>query len=143
MVACEPPFIIAQVAEENVESLTEMFFQTANAYLTMAQKEGNAVVTQHIETALRAALEAKQATLRPEIQLLNRLLGAETQEQRQRILFNPDAVDTLVMNDRYFFGLLNRMQTDVGRMPDGPQKAALVERLESIKTAADAAVAGA
>lgn len=26
-----------------------------------------------------------QATLRPEIQLLNRLLGAETQEQRQRV----------------------------------------------------------
>lgn len=37
MVACEPPFIIAQVAEENVESLTEMFFQTANAYLTMVR----------------------------------------------------------------------------------------------------------
>lgn len=116
-----------------------------------------------------------QATLRPEIQLLNRLLGADTQEQRQRvrrhagwggcgtrpvlsrvhrsraalfppwlqILFNPDAVDTLQMNDRYFFGLLERMRSDVGRMPDSPQKAALVERLSSIRQAADAAVAGA
>lgn len=43
---------------------------------------------------------------------------------------------------RYFFGLLQRMQNDVGRMPDNPQKAALVERLESIRQAADAAVAG-
>lgn len=100
-----------------------------------------------------------------------------------QILFNPDAVDTLLMNDRwagslpgkcicalsspadqrpsprkpepvatsgslhlrcrYFFGLLDRMQTDVGRMPDNPQKAALQERLASIKQAADAAVASA
>lgn len=50
-----------------------------------AQKEGNTTVTQHIESALKAALEAKQATLRVEIQLLNRLLGAETQEARQRV----------------------------------------------------------
>lgn len=55
------------------------------SYLSMAQKEGNQEVTGHIETALKAAMEAKQATLRPEIQLLNRLLGAEDAAARQRV----------------------------------------------------------
>lgn len=40
---------------------------------------------------------------------------------------------------RYFFGLLERMQGDVGRQPDTPQKAALVQRLAAIKKVADAA----
>lgn len=39
--------------------------QTDSSCLPQAKKEGNAEVTQHIETALRAALEAKQARLWP------------------------------------------------------------------------------
>ena len=50
-----------------------------------AKKEGNSEVVTRLEAALRAAFEAKQATLRPEIQLLNRLLAAEGGEQRQQV----------------------------------------------------------
>lgn len=49
-----------------------------------AKKEGNEEVVARLEGAIRAAFEAKQATLRPEIQLLNRLLAAEGTEQQQQ-----------------------------------------------------------
>lgn len=42
---------------------------------------------------------------------------------------------------RYFFGMLERMQADVGTQPDSPQKAALVQRLASIHQDATAAEA--
>jgi hypothetical protein len=42
-----------------------------------AQKEGSTEVYDQMKAALTAALEVKQATLRPEIQLLNRLLAVE------------------------------------------------------------------
>jgi hypothetical protein len=50
-----------------------------------AKKEGNQEVVARLEGAIRAAFEAKQATLRPEIQLLNRLLAAEGVEQQQEV----------------------------------------------------------
>ena len=96
-----------------------------------------------LEAALRAAFEAKQATLRPEIQLLNRLLATEGAEQRAAVLGAAGAGDQLVMNDRYFFGLLERMLADVRRQPEGEQRTALVDKLESIQNDATAAAAAA
>ena len=108
-----------------------------------AKKEGNAEVVGRLEAALRAAFEAKQATLRPEIQLLNRLLATEGAEQRAAVLGAAGAGDQLVMNDRYFFGLLERMLADVRRQPEGEQRTALVDKLESIQSDATAAAAAA
>ena len=45
--------------------------------MIQAEKEGNTEVYNQLKAALTAAMEAKQATLRPEIQLLNKLLAAE------------------------------------------------------------------
>jgi hypothetical protein len=52
-----------------------------------AKKEKNDDVVSRLELVLKAAFEAKQATLRPEIQLLNRLLSQEvdTEQQRQQV----------------------------------------------------------
>ncbi|EFN59086.1 hypothetical protein CHLNCDRAFT_49925 [Chlorella variabilis] len=132
-----------EVAQQYTDSLDEQFFWQANTFLSMAKKEGNAEVVARLEAALKAAFEAKQATLRPEIQLLNRLLAAETAEQRQQVLGAPEAAATLAMNDRYFFQLLGRMAQDVGRQPEGDQRATLLAKLEGIQADAQQRAAGA
>ncbi|KAL4430850.1 hypothetical protein ABPG75_006106 [Micractinium tetrahymenae] len=129
----------AAVAAEHVASLNEEFFWTVDTYIKMAKKEGEAEVVARLEAAMRAAFEAKQATLRPEIRLLNRLLSAEGPEQRAQILAAPEAGQQLLMSDRYFFSLLGRMLGDVARQPEGEQRAQLLARLEAVK--ADAAAA--
>ncbi len=40
-----------------------------------------------LETVLKACMSAKQATLRPEIQLLNTLLACNTENQRRQVWF--------------------------------------------------------
>jgi hypothetical protein len=50
-----------------------------------ARKEKNADIFEKLETTLKAAMEAKQETLRPEIQLLNALLAAPGKAERLRV----------------------------------------------------------
>ncbi|KAG2425595.1 hypothetical protein HXX76_013638 [Chlamydomonas incerta] len=128
------------VARQHVEALTEDFFMTASTYLTIARKEGNVEVAGRLERALSAAWTVKQATLRPELQLLNGLVRAESDAARRQMYVNggSDLVDTLCMNDRWFFSMLERMTNDVERQPPNPGKAQLLTRLRSIKKEADA-----
>lgn len=129
----ESPPRAAAVAAEYVDSLTEEFFQASSAYMALAGREGSAEVVDQIKAALEAAFEAKNATLRPEIQLLNRLLRAEDALGRKRALNGAEAGAQLTMNERYFFGLLDRMEGDVRRSPEGPQRGALLEKLGDIR----------
>lgn len=121
------------VAESLVDSLTEEFFHMGSAYLKLSEQEGDADVTSKLQAALQAAMKAKQATLRPEIQLLNSLLGAESDVRRKQILNSKEALERLLMNERYFFTLLERMTSDVAMQPDGPPKMALQDQLKAIK----------
>ena len=50
-----------------------------------ARKEGNAEVVGRLESVLKIAMEEKQKTLRPEIQLLNSLIAAKSSLQRQEV----------------------------------------------------------
>ncbi len=50
-----------------------------------ARKEGEEDVVGKLEKVLSVAMEEKQKTLRPEIQLLNRLLGAKTGAERTAV----------------------------------------------------------
>lgn len=124
---------VKEIAIEYVESLNEEFFHIGSAYLQMAKKEGDEAVAGRLEAALKAAMEVKNSTLRPEIQLLNKLLGADTELQRKQILNSSDAGTILSMNDFYFFGLLDRMTKDVSRQPDGPQKKDLQAKLVALR----------
>jgi hypothetical protein len=121
------------VADDYVDSLTEEFFQIGSAYMQLADKEGDASVASNLKAALKVAMDAKQKTLRPEIQLLNRLLAAETAVARKQALNSGESAARLTMNDRYFFTLLERMEGDVRRSPEGPQRGALLEKLSDIK----------
>lgn len=67
-----------------------------------------------IKEALVAAMEVKQATLRPEIRLLNKLLLADGAEAWRGVLAGEDAQEQLTMNDGYFFQLLDRMVAGEG-----------------------------
>lgn len=49
-----------------------------------AEKEGDAAVKARLQTVLKVAMEEKQKTLRPEIQLLNRLLAVKTSAERRQ-----------------------------------------------------------
>lgn len=73
------------VAEEHLSSLDEQFFQLGSTFLMMAEKEGETDVYNNIKAALTAAMEVKQATLRPEIQLLNSLLAADERAAREQV----------------------------------------------------------
>ena len=53
--------------------------------LQQARKEGEEDVVGKLEKVLSVAMEEKQKTLRPEIQLLNRLLGAKTGAERTAV----------------------------------------------------------
>ena len=55
------------------------------AHLLQARKEGNQPVVHQLELVIRTAMDAKQRTLRPEIQLLNTLLAAQDRRTRQRV----------------------------------------------------------
>jgi hypothetical protein len=125
-----------EVATEYSDSLTEEFFHISGAYLSMAKKDGDENVQMRLERALKAAMEAKNATLRAEIQLLNKLLGAETDLERKQFLNTQQAGETLTMNNYYFFNLLDTMMKDVDRQPDGPQKVELQAKQQAVKSAA-------
>ncbi len=56
-----------------------------------------------------------------------------------QILAGTEAGQQLLMNDRYFFSLLERMVGDVSRQPEGEQRAQLLARLGAVQ--ADAAAA--
>ena len=100
-------------ARQNVDSLTEEFFMVSSTYLEMvrtaaaaaaigghdtcsfalntafvacsqAKKEQNSEVAKQLESALKAAMEEKQKTLRPEIQLLNNLLAVNSRPARKQ-----------------------------------------------------------
>jgi len=58
-----------------------------------------------------------------------------------QLLATPQAPEQLTMNDRYFFGLLERMMGDVQRQPEGKQRDELLAKLEAIKSDADQAAA--
>ena len=122
-----------QVAEEHVDSLTQGFFDAAAAYLTMSEREGDREVSERIREALRVAMEAKQSTLRPEIQLLNRLLASETDIQTKQILNSRQAGEALVSDDRYFFRLLGKFEEDVRRTPESASRKDLLMKLEAIR----------
>lgn len=126
----------AAVAEEYVDSLNEEFFQIGGVYLEMAKKEGDAAVTGQLESALRAAMDAKNATLRPEIQLVNKLLAAETDTQRAQAL-NPAAVgDLLAADNFYVFTLLDRMAGDVAGQPQSKPRDDTLAKIKAARAAA-------
>lgn len=123
---------IAATARDNVDSINEEFFMVSSTYLDMAKKEGNTEVCRKLEEVLRVAMEEKQKTLRPEIQLLNNLMAATTVPERERVLSQDTAQQAQTMNNGYFFGLLDRMISDVNRQPDNRRKKDLMDQLQEI-----------
>ncbi|KAL3137155.1 hypothetical protein ABBQ32_006723 [Trebouxia sp. C0010 RCD-2024] len=122
----------AATARAHVDAIDEEFFMVSSTYLDMARQEGNKEVCTKLEQVLKIAMEEKQKTLRPEIQLLNNLMAATTVPERERVLNHDEAKTALVMNNGYFFGLLDRMISDVGRQPDNSRKKDVMDQLQQI-----------
>lgn len=55
------------------------------ASLPQAKKENNPALTAQLEGALKVAFQAKQRTLRPEIQMLNRLLALSSKDAVRQV----------------------------------------------------------
>ena len=70
-------------------------------------------VVSKLEEAIRVAMEEKNKTLRPEIQLLNKLLKEKDRQERKRLLNRKASGDALAMNGGYFFSLLEKFTSDV------------------------------
>ena len=66
-------------------------------------------------------------------QLLNSLLDESSWSKRSQLMSGEVALETLKMNDRYFFKLLDRMTQDVESLRESHKKKELLERLSSIK----------
>jgi hypothetical protein len=108
---------------------------------------------------VRCALDAKQATLRPEIRLLNRLLDAPNLEARRAVLAEGGGSAAVLLRDRasreYLNRLLDTFEKDVaaqsknaaraGSAADGGPLAKLKQAIEETRAivAAAAAVSGA
>lgn len=121
-----------QFACEHVDSLNQEFFMIASTYLSMAKKEGNAEVVNRIETTMKIAMQEREKTLRPEIQLLNQLLRDNGASERSITMSK--FVDYL-KSDSYFFQLLNRMTLDVEKQPtsrSNPEQMKLLAQLRAI-----------
>lgn len=118
------------IASDHIDSLTEEFFHTGAAYVAMSQKENNREVEEKITAVMKIAMQVKQSTLRPEIQLLNKLLASTSPTERLQILNPTSAGECLVINDGYFFTLLERMRSDVSKQPNGQE---LLKKLDEIK----------
>ena len=73
-------------------------------------------------------------------QLLNLLMGESSSEERMKVLSGKVSKETLSMNDRYFFKLLDRMTNDVKKQPESDKKQELVDRLERIRKEASNAL---
>ncbi len=126
----------AALAAEYVDSLNEEFFQIGGAYLQMAKKEKDSTVSSQIEAALRTAMEVKNSTLRPEIQLVNKLLAAETDTQRAQAL-NPAAIAEVLQSDGFYvFTLLDRMARDVATQPEGKMREDTLVKIKASRAAA-------
>lgn len=125
--------------EEHVDALSEEFFMVASTYMDMASKEGEKEVADRLKAVLKAAMDAKNNTLRPEIRLLNQLLSCEGDSQaRKRLLNSRASGEALIADDGYFFKLLDQVSGDVHRQPDNPQKARLLLWLGDIELEARA-----
>ncbi|KAK9812959.1 hypothetical protein WJX72_006509 [[Myrmecia] bisecta] len=140
LLGARDPDAVRAVAQEYIEHLSEQFFMISSTYLEMAKKEGNAEMFGQMQNVLKIAMEEKQKTLRPEIQLLNRLIAEDSSSARKQILNTQEAGRTLVMNNRYFFGLLDKFTRDVNGQPDNARKMKLSMQLREIKKEATARI---
>ena len=68
---------------KRVSLLDEAFFTTASTYISLARRDGQPLVENALTEVLRVAAAAKDATLRPEIRLLNALMRATTPAERE------------------------------------------------------------
>lgn len=123
-----------QFAQEHLDSLTEDFFLVSSTFMEMARKDGNMDMVNQIESALKVAMDEKGKTLRPEIQLLNKLLQ-QTRSSERSTTFKGNS--QYLRNDSYFFELLRMMTKDVEKQPDSPRKSNLLKQLRIIMAEAD------
>jgi len=107
------------IATRSTDQIDGVFFAVADAYVKIARQEAKGdEVAAGLEAAVRCALDAKQATLRPEIRLLNRLLDAADLGARRAVLAEGggDAA-AMLLRDKgsrdYLNGLLDTFEKDV------------------------------
>uniref|UniRef100_A0A7I4F6G5 Uncharacterized protein n=1 Tax=Physcomitrium patens TaxID=3218 RepID=A0A7I4F6G5_PHYPA len=119
---------VQSTAAKLVDSLTEEFFMVASTYFEM--KEGNAEVMKRIEGVLEVAMAEKGKTLRPEIQLMNKLLNEKDQGKRAETMRSYSQYIT--DSDGYFYELLQRMNNDVEGLKDSPKKQELLGKIRTV-----------
>ena len=74
---------LQDAVSKRVSLLDEAFFTTASTYIALARRDGQPLVEKALTEVLRVAAAAKDATLRPEIRLLNALMRATTPAERE------------------------------------------------------------
>lgn len=130
---------LQDAVSNRVSLLDEGFFTSLSTYIALARRDGQPLVENALTEVLRVAAAAKDKTLRPEIRLLNALMRATTDAERE-LLYQQQA-STLVRHARrfspavpavgssrsaatrsdngYFFTLLARMTSDVEQQAAG------------------------
>jgi hypothetical protein len=72
-----------EAVAKRVSLLDETWFNTVATYCSLARRDGQPQVEEQLTAVLRAAAAAKDATLRPEIRLLNALMRVTTAAERE------------------------------------------------------------
>ncbi|KAL6781176.1 hypothetical protein ACKKBG_A10115 [Auxenochlorella protothecoides x Auxenochlorella symbiontica] len=112
----------AAYARANVDLYQEEFFQSSWAFIAMAEREGSKEVVQELHKAMRIAMDAKQASLRPELQLMNLLMAAPDGPARAKIWAQFTEGDKAPLDGAFFTRVLARFSKDVASGASGTQK---------------------
>ncbi|KFM27908.1 hypothetical protein F751_5946 [Auxenochlorella protothecoides] len=88
----------------------------------MAEREGSKEVVQELHKAMRIAMDAKQASLRPELQLMNLLMAAPDGPARAKIWAQFTEGDKAPLDGAFFTRVLARFSKDVASGASGTQK---------------------
>ena len=148
---------LKEAVSKRVSLLDEAWFTAVSTYISLARREGQPQVEESLTAVLRAAAAAKDATLRPEIRLLNALMRVTTAAERELLFFQqaqalvrcadaPPACASGLFSracprsdNGYFFTLLARVTSDVERQPGGalnPKRQETLALLGTIATEA-------
>lgn len=112
---------------ERLDELDEAFLVVLSANIQAAQQQGREDVVEVLNSIYRTVITMLQERLRPELQILNRLLQSQDQGERQRLI--AEALETY--NPAGFLDMVREIAADVEEQGGDASTLAALERIEA------------
>ena len=99
----------AHTAAQFVDQMDANFFESAQAFAALAQRENNKDAYDYITRAISVCLSAKNSKLRPELRLFNEVASVSDSKERARILTS----NRQHLSDGYFISVVEEVVRDL------------------------------